>query len=45
VSSVLRDPAYTGAATAMRTEIAAMPSATDVLEDLVGLTHSTKKIA
>jgi MGT family glycosyltransferase len=45
VSSVLHDPAYTSAATAMKTEIAAMPSATDVLEDLVGPTRSTKKIA
>jgi UDP:flavonoid glycosyltransferase YjiC (YdhE family) len=45
VSSVLHDPAYTRAATAMRTEIAAMPSAADVLDDLVSLAHSTRQVA
>jgi UDP:flavonoid glycosyltransferase YjiC (YdhE family) len=44
-SSVLHDPAYTRAATTMKTEIAAMPSAADVLDDLVSLTHSTRQTA
>jgi UDP:flavonoid glycosyltransferase YjiC (YdhE family) len=45
VSSVLDDPAYADAATAMKAEIAAMPSAADVLDDLVGLACSTRRIA
>jgi MGT family glycosyltransferase len=45
VSSVLDDPAYARAATAMKSEIAAMPSAADVLDDLVGLAHSARQIA
>jgi UDP:flavonoid glycosyltransferase YjiC (YdhE family) len=45
VSSVLDDPAYADAATAMKSEIAAMPSAADVLDDLVGLACSTRRIA
>ncbi len=45
VSSVLDDPAYTRAATALKSEIAAMPSAADVLDDLVGLAHSARQIA
>ena len=35
----------TRAATAMKSEIAAMPSAADVLDDLVGLAYSTRRIA
>ncbi len=45
VSSVLQHPAYTRAATAMKTEIAAMPSAADVLDDLVSLAYSPRQIA
>jgi UDP:flavonoid glycosyltransferase YjiC (YdhE family) len=45
VSSVLDDPTYADAATAMKSEIAAMPSAADVLDDLVGLACSTRRIA
>jgi len=45
VSSVLDDPAYADAATAMKAEIAAMPLAADVLDDLVGLACSTRRIA
>jgi len=45
VSSVLDDPAYTRAATAMKSEIAAMPSAADVLDDLVRLTNSARQSA
>ena len=45
VSSVLDDPAYADAATAMKAEIAAMPSAADVLDDLVDLACSTRRIA
>jgi UDP:flavonoid glycosyltransferase YjiC (YdhE family) len=44
VTALLDDPAYTRAATAMKTEIAAMPSAADVLDDLVGLA-SGRRIA
>ena len=33
------------AATAVKSEIAAMPSAADVLDDLVGLAYSTQRIA
>ena len=45
VTSVLDDPAYRRAATAMQSEITAMPSAAEVLYDLVGLAHSTRRIA
>ena len=45
VTSVLDDPAYARAATAMQSEIAAMPSAADVLDDLVRLAHSARRIA
>jgi UDP:flavonoid glycosyltransferase YjiC (YdhE family) len=45
VSSVLDDPTYADAASAMKSEIAAMPSAADVLDDLVGLACSTRRIA
>jgi UDP:flavonoid glycosyltransferase YjiC (YdhE family) len=45
VTAVLDDPAYTRAATAMQSEIAAMPSAADVLDDLVSLAHSARRIA
>jgi UDP:flavonoid glycosyltransferase YjiC (YdhE family) len=45
VSSILDDPTYADAATAMKAEIAAMPSAADVLDDLVGLACSTRRIA
>jgi UDP:flavonoid glycosyltransferase YjiC (YdhE family) len=45
VSSVLHDPAYTNAASAMKAEIAAMPSADDVLGDLVALASSVRRIA
>jgi len=45
VSSVLGDPAYTRAATAMQSEIAAMPSAADVLDALVSLADSARQIA
>jgi UDP:flavonoid glycosyltransferase YjiC (YdhE family) len=45
LSSVLHDPAYTGAAAAMKAEIAAMPSAADVLADLVGLASSARRAA
>ena len=45
VTSVLDDPAYRRAATATQSEITAMPSAAEVLYDLVGLAHSTRRIA
>ena len=45
VTSVLDDLAYTRAATAMKSEIAAMPLATDVLDDLVSLADSPRQIA
>ena len=45
VTSVLDDHAYRKAATAMQSEITAMPSAAEVLYDLVGLAHSTRRIA
>ena len=45
VTSVLDDSAYRRAATAMQSEITAMPSAVDVLDDLVSLAHSARRIA
>ena len=45
VTAVLDDPAYAKAATAMQHEIAAMPSATEVLDDLVRLARSERQIA
>lgn len=45
VTAVLDDPAYTRAAAAMKAEIAAMPSAADVLDDLVGLAGSARRSA
>jgi MGT family glycosyltransferase len=45
VTAVLDDPAYARAAAAMKSEIAAMPAAEEVLDDLVGLAHSTRRIA
>jgi UDP:flavonoid glycosyltransferase YjiC (YdhE family) len=45
VSSVLDDPAYTTASTAMKSEIAAMPSAADVLDDLLNLAYSARQSA
>ena len=45
VSAVLDDPAYRRAAGAMQAEIEAMPSAAEVLDDLVGLAHSARRIA
>lgn len=45
VSSVLDDPAYARAAAALKSEIAAMPPAADVLDDLVNLAHSARRTA
>ena len=45
VTAVLDDPAYARAATAMRDEIAAMPSAAEVLDDLVGLVQAERRPA
>ena len=45
VTAVLDDPGYARAATAMRDEIAAMPSAAEVLDDLVGLVQAERRPA
>ncbi|HWM00989.1 MAG TPA: nucleotide disphospho-sugar-binding domain-containing protein, partial [Actinophytocola sp.] len=45
VTSVLDDPAYARTAAAMKSEIAAMPAAADVLDDLVHLAQSERRIA
>ncbi len=45
VTSVLDDPAYARAATAIKSEIAAMPSAADVLDDLARLVRSQRQTA
>jgi hypothetical protein len=45
VTAVLHDPAYAKAAAAMQSEVAAMPSATDVLDELVDLARSARRIA
>jgi UDP:flavonoid glycosyltransferase YjiC (YdhE family) len=45
VTAVLDDPAYARAAGALQAEIAAMPSAADVLDGLVDLAHSERRSA
>jgi UDP:flavonoid glycosyltransferase YjiC (YdhE family) len=45
VTAVLDDPAYATVATAIESEIAAMPPATDVLDDLVELAHAERRSA
>lgn len=45
VTAVLDVPGYARAATAMRDEIAAMPSAVEVLDDLVGLVRAERRPA
>ena len=45
VSSVLDDPTYAKAAVGMKAEIAAMPSAAEVLDDLVDLASSQRRSA
>ena len=45
VTSVLDDPAYARTAAAMKSEIAAMPAAAEVLDDLVHLAQSERRIA
>jgi MGT family glycosyltransferase len=45
VTSILDDPAYRDVATAMQAQIAAMPAAVDVLDDLVALARATRRIA
>jgi UDP:flavonoid glycosyltransferase YjiC (YdhE family) len=45
VTAVLDEPGYARAATASRDEIAAMPSAAEVLDDLVGLVRSERRPA
>ncbi len=45
VTAVLDVPGYARVATAMRDEIAAMPSAAEVLDDLVGLVRSERRPA
>jgi UDP:flavonoid glycosyltransferase YjiC (YdhE family) len=45
VISVLDEPTFTRAAVTMQSEIAALPSATDVLDDLVGVAGSARRVA
>ena len=45
VTAVLDDPGYGRAATAIKDEIAGMPSAAEVLDDLVGLVRSERRPA
>ena len=45
VTAVLDDPAYARAAAAVKAEIAAMPSAAEVLDDLVDLARSERRSA
>jgi UDP:flavonoid glycosyltransferase YjiC (YdhE family) len=45
VTAVLDDPAYARAAAAIQAQIAAMPSAADVLDDLVDLARSERRSA